>query len=665
MSSMQRLLFTPTARQRQDINTINAGTGGKSTPSSDPLPFRLPTSPGVTVIQAPPGMGKSHVTRLKVKEAIEAGTVKHVLWAVHGTLKDTSLGAEAAREFQALGVPASIIKGRSLFGHLNPYVAQLPWSQTPEVKIVSFAHLPLIFGEHTLLSQLRPDLLVIDELPLTGLVTEVEWNHTDLAKLQGAGQIATRLMTLLHDIRFGQAPTATHRHRTNIRQRPELQTYQHYLTGHEFQQVMGAFSDEDWQVLEQAINNNTTLRKAVGAPSHWVDAFRSALHSEGEDARFGLRWRKGPDAAQHPVFYASVLSPLLSLPPTLVLDAYADKAIYRALFHNDQVEVQKIGQHRPLQVEAAPMLSVRRDTAHRPTQYSHLLHIAEEVVQLHQVQKVAVLTDRALTNVGHPWNKALHQAAKHLSAATVPEMTYYHAGRGVNHFAGQTIVALTLAHLPRQHQHCTLAALFPTDADARANAHRHLQASEQLQMLHRGRQTRHESDIPRIIVAAAPHELMLPGVKVQPYAPIQEFTPNSTNPRLSVAVKALAQELVSTFGGVPMGALAALGLIKGYYEDKSIGLQTKALQQALQRQKGVLAPDSLLREWLETGMIKRFRDVAISKNKERPEDNWLKALGLSRSTTSHSIRIEGTHGKSTVWVPEGVSEEEVIQRYYG
>lgn len=246
-------------------------------PSVPPLAFSLPNSSGVTVIRSPPGYGKSRTTREQVVAACQSGSLHRVLWAVQGTLDESSLGMEAYRAFQELdsNLKVTVVMGSNHIDNRREYRAQLDWGAQPEVKIISFAHLPLIYGQDARVPQLRSDILIIDELPLDHLISAVELSNEELSLWQPTGGlIVDRLLTIMEDINHGMC-SPTRSHPTNVVKAPEWRKEQHYLTGTAFRQAIGPFTPTDWQQFAAALHTAET--KELGSVSEWSDAFRQAL----------------------------------------------------------------------------------------------------------------------------------------------------------------------------------------------------------------------------------------------------------------------------------------------------------------------------------------------------------------------------------------------------
>ncbi|WP_412030508.1 hypothetical protein [Deinococcus yunweiensis] len=148
----------------------------------------------LSVAVAPPGAGKSTQARRAIAALTRTGTLRRVVWMTPGTLSRNgvaSLADEARADFLACGVPATVIYGRAHFTRLNPdavgekrhsgrtfqtqYLEQFTWPQGPSVKLMSHAHLPVLYGAGIAppgaAARLEvPDLVVIDEDPGGSLI---------------------------------------------------------------------------------------------------------------------------------------------------------------------------------------------------------------------------------------------------------------------------------------------------------------------------------------------------------------------------------------------------------------------------------------------------------------------------------------------------------------
>lgn len=620
------------------------------------------------VLRAPTGSKKSRLTRQKIVEAFAAGKLTKVIWAVHSTRPQDSLATEAHQHFEELfkehNVTADVVVLKSRDDTTpKTYHAQLAWPDMPQVKIISFAHLPHVYARSATLSQLNAGLLVIDELPLTGLVHPVSLTLMQMVTLghSGAGKIARRIAELMR----ARRNRPDQGHTVNDPADPRGRARQLYFTGTEFLQAVGeGCTEQDWQAFGEALASFAPFGEQMRFTDEWLSVFRGDVDRADLDShRFGVTWKERDGTCLvDPQFYSSILTPLTGLPPTLILDAYADKRLYAALFPQQAVKVIHKGSNPPLQIEHAPQLKLYAGHMGRETADPHRLHIAEEILLLHQStgQKVVLLVDKDFKAENSRWQRALQAASRHLNVLPPPSLHHF-AGRGKNEFDGYLLVALSLAALPNRHHRIDLTALFPYphDSGLRKSAHKALQAAERLQMFNRGRQPTSGA---RIVSAFDP-ELPESQCTLSPYQSTLPFTKQSNNPRWETAMGVVSAELVEAIGGVPQAFLWALDLI-GANSTKTDGNRPhkEALTKALQACN--LPPQSQLAGWLQTGKLPRFEDVKPYLRKDGRVNAVLTGLHLSTSAKNHDFIYGGQRVNTQIWVPKGGDELAVLGRAY-
>ncbi|PNY81655.1 hypothetical protein CVO96_09975 [Deinococcus koreensis] len=623
------------------------------------LDFDLPTTYEVQVLRAPTGSKKSRLSREKIAQAFKSGALKRVIWAVHSTLKNDSLAFEASQHFKEVGVDAVTL---AAWDDTKPrkYHAQLAWPQTPQVKIVSFAHLPFIYGRSQTLRKLDAELLVIDELPMTGLVHPARMSIKEMGQIAscGGGPLALRLIGLMSK-RLDQPDSAF---TEDLAADPRGITRRRYFTGKDFLQSVGnGLTDADWDAFGQALDGFKPFTDQMWFTSEWLAAFRADVEAGQDSGRFGLTWavRNGV-LTEPPVFYSSTLTPLADLPPTLVLDAYADPGLYQALFPNQQVRLIDRGRNPPLQIELAPELKLYRLHMGRESANCHRRHIAEEILLLHRDSglKVVLLVDKAFRKSGSPWQLALTEASRHLGIP-VPPALHHFAGRGKNEFDGHLVVALSLAALPNSHHVIDLAALYPYSPARRKAMHRALMRAERLQMYNRGRQP---TSGQRIISAFDP-ELPKHQCITSLYKPALPFTKQSDNPRWEHAMQVVTRELVTALGGVPRAFLGVLGLIRvNFGKGEKAAAHSQALRAAVRA--STLQPDSQLAQWLHLDYLPSFRDVKPYRKKDGRVTDVLNGFHLATSGYQHDFPYQQERIKTQIWVPADGDELAVLRRAY-
>ncbi|MFC3833947.1 MULTISPECIES: hypothetical protein [Deinococcus] len=634
---------------------------GRVNPDAAAILPVLPIKPGIHILRRPPGHKKSVHTRQAVIKELKSGRRKRVLWAVHSTIGEHALAREAVEQFEQAGVACTLVKGKKHTLGMPEYVRQLEWSDKPEVKVISFAHLAHIYDRHGLLRALKADLLVIDEFPLSGLVQDQQIRLPNLETFGRHSAICARLAQVL-----GTPPPATVQAPTDVRRLAE----QHYFTGSAFLQAIGShWRDSDWAAFEEQLR---TLSPYL--TDDWFGAFRNDVaHPERNHYRFGLSWnilRSG--GIQAPRFYGHVLLPLHGLPPTLILDAYADETLYGAVFPGHLIHpIEPSEDGRPLEVQVAPELHLDDLNMVKPTQFAKCLHIAEEVLQHQRDRQITIITSKAQRDPEGPWMRALSEAAVYHGITTMPLYLHHYAGRGLNTFEGTTLFMLKQPRLPLRHSLGTMAALYPDDAEARQRTQDWLEDSEHLQLMHRSRQAIYPEQCecrPRIILGYWPRPSLIErGCKVTPYVPKLSFTWRSRHPRWRDAVLCLAEEMESTLGGVFSSVYAVLGLLKHRRGDpdkaeESLRRHRAALAEALHRTPPPLGSE--LDHWLRHGTLRRFRDVQAFAKPASPLDDLLRAAGFGTGSVERR-KVAAGHSLSTkVWIRPGVDARAMFEQVY-
>lgn len=397
---------------------------------------------GVVVLRMPPGLGKTTSIQNALKrfatglasgqnekagvfsQLQEAG-VRRVLWATRETVADDSLGAEAECAFleccrirveRVLGLEALERSGHGegkarWMRNRRAQWQQLVSPQTVEIKIISHAHLPLIFGSPRVIGPLRDlrqaDLLIIDEDPGAALMLRSTLvarkdkppvPNSELPSHSSLALSAQDFARLLHDSGISAVPAQALLAQWQVAfDHPELQT--RYGTRsrqppHQEGQDAGLHGEAFWHLMRSCQREGAcweTLARQLG--EKWGDraharqvaqAFKDDL-AAFDDKQITMRFG----------FYQSTHSPLmlrfnLLQPlhlwhrkrgsrekihlPTLVLDAYACEPYYSRLFAPvEQAEHKGSAleffcsavQLPPLQVAVDSNLFVSRNSAER------------------------------------------------------------------------------------------------------------------------------------------------------------------------------------------------------------------------------------------------------------------------------------------------------------
>lgn len=549
------------------------------------------TKKDLTVVVAPPGEGKSTATREAIRRRIERaraqGQTYRVLWAVHGTLGEGSLGHEARREFGEL---ARILRGQGHFNTQDEYEAQFVWDGQAPVVILSHAHLRTLLGtlqedpkaylDARRAFAARADLLVIDEDPLFALVRSTAPNRlrcaqsqecdedegevrplrlSDLSEMRNGkkSNVARALQTLMEDVVAGAFPESAILAVDN----PITQDAWRSLTGAPFwaafREALGE-GTPDWNTFEGLLKERERYLPPVVVRTLQED-YERALSGKPYSQRFGLVWNDKKGGPRQVVFRYDVLQPLHPVVPTIVLDAYASEALYKAAFPEHRVRLVTLGQHVPLEVEYSEELRYDRQNLLNDSTWWRREYLMEQVDDLNAGER----------GTGKTLVLSYQVVVKQLQKNHPPEeargYAYWFAGRGVNTWHGRHVFALHPPERPRLFEHHVLSALAPTNAAKRRKFAETLRVTELLQMLHRGRQTTFAPDDParpRVLLAFNPE---LPKedrtrIQLRPFTPRRWVTKGSKNPFWNYAVVKVAEELLELYGGVPLVTLMALDL---------------------------------------------------------------------------------------------------------
>ncbi|KEF34851.1 hypothetical protein RDMS_04865 [Deinococcus sp. RL] len=598
---------------------------------------------------ASPGSGKSRHTREAIEQLLLSGKVRHVLWATQSTRDETSLGQEALDHFRDLGLDAEIVYGEQHLrdqGRGADYRGQFAWPAGPAVRIVSHSHLPLIFGGGSgpQAALASADLLVIDEDPLGALLidslTPDVPKFTADALLTQSDPTAQALGQLLRAAESGEQEGY----------REFAKDVRKIVSGY------GLYGEAFWQHLlaiphdpksfEQALRSITPRHgRIVELLARTFDDDLAAAKTGTISNRFGLHGVQSGKTLNFQFRY-NLRWPLEFPIPTVILDAYARQEQYEALFREHKVRLHRFSLGTPLEIEEAPMLELDVMDEGRERRLETRRHIAGELLALHKENPERgqlLITPQRLKHEGAQWQGILKTVYDRAGVQLGLDATSGHwfAGRGKNEYRGRDMIALTAPRLPKMHREYTLSALLPYDEAGRNQLHQYLEATEYLQLLHRGRQQAdgivHKHGTPRVIAADA-DVLRLPALKpyvnIRPYKTILPFKPHSNTPRWRAATEAIAREVLDELGGVPREVLAAVGFVKSKNAKETLENARDTLE--------VLAP-----MWSPTSaMYRAFRerdtweygDVGpAGDNNADAEKEVMAGLGL----TAFKIKVRG------------------------
>lgn len=610
----------------------------------------------VHVVVAAPGQGKSVLTRQEIADRIKAGRLGSVLWTVHAIKGKDSLGQEAEDAFKRLGVDCEIIRPHKHFAPgTKAFQRQFDWPTTPAVRIISHARLPMIFGGGTGLSRrlAGADLLVIDEDPSGGVLLTSStdpyapraWNDDGqepedlrLSTLSASGHPVFLALTAVAD----RAASGTVSGAVTTFAQPNRYASAHSLSGTLLWPELARLHPVDTLSLEKALvaahvrpEDAELIARALTE-----DAARAA-DGHPERLRFGVLW-PGKTGLAGPALLRYNLRRRLDFNlPVIVLDGYADRLYYEALFTEQRVTMHRYAPGLLLDVECFQGLHL--DPMHDGTTraLAHRTQIAEELA--HQAgltgrPQLMIASKRFWKTRSQRHWRELVRVAYRRAGRPEPAQMHWHAGRGLNTYNGCDVYALNAGRLSRMHRHHTLSAVFPDQPEERQRLHVHAEGSELLQMLNRGRQPRYAPPLvrPRIVVGQSQEDVrellgpLVSRVALRDYAPSLLFTRRSHNARWRDMTAALAQELLDS-GHFPNGLSAEL--VKGLPRNKSAPAGSLKAALALQTFAGTCPVGSDLHSAYHATGGWQYEDVKPGGGSSGDEmlDEAMAALGLKKA----------------------------------
>lgn len=646
---------------------------------------RVKGLPGVHILKAPPGDGKTQAVMEALAALRKAEGIRRVLYATHATLSEDAVGREVQSRFRrVLGAPPTIVRGRKHFTNEEKYEEQFRrWRQG--VKIIAHAHLPTVFntgGSKPSTCLRQAELLVIDEDALSSLLVCSSEDFKDvcmlrcdaLRKLPDLDPFMGAVVALWQDILAGRSLAGVAS--WNSWEDNKAADDHHTLTGEEFwAELTRRVPSPDWHALYTTLTSinaelgqrereeRLPVQLLVDTVREDFDAFSQGRFSH----RFGLYWKGDPKAA---TFRFDVRVPIHLPCPVLVLDAYADEELYGALFDPHPVTlITDFDRRLPLEIEVAQVKPfIRRDFSNPKKETNKRSQVARKVVELIKGsdRKALVLAPMKF-NEQHPWTDVLTDVLRSHDALSRVGSTHWWAGRGKNAWSGWHVVAVYPPYLPRTHRDHTLAALFPYDPEARERAARHIQQSELLQMLHRGRQPHvGAANRPRVVTFFEPDLPEGTWARV-PYRSSVTLAPRKQLNGWADAVRALSEELLQAFGCVPLFALETLGLLRPRSDDTERQAELTAnLHRAIRRSAG-----TELRYWKRKGQLKTFRIgncsdpdyIGVRRRGANSRDDLyalLEDMDLRR-LAGFNLPVDGARVWSgIVFVPESTTQADIL-----
>ncbi|WP_188999998.1 hypothetical protein [Deinococcus roseus] len=555
-------------------------------------------SPEVWVLKGIPGSGKSHQTREAIKAMIDAGELRRVLWAVQSTVKDDSFGAETMAELAALGISSQVILGKK---HLSTspgaYEAQMPWKPEVPVKIISHAHLALLWelDASRCPYPMQPlyegvQLLIVDENPYSSLIESNGESKTldgRPARKDITLDALKRLLTSKPKSRKAVQHSVVMNRLKNMLEQLEL----HTLPGETLHganklvgEIRGVHGETFWKHLSGHWKRPMTHTEQNEELKHLQDDFAKLGHPEwvarelltdlnsflgggGSSLRFGMVAGSRDKRATHPWHLrydvTAVRKPQI---PTLILDAYANQEFYQQLLGAPVNIVQLENEPYKLPVLHLPQFKVSslNYTQNRATK--HLRTVLRETLHRFREDKDAKLLflvpQNAVTTVQRLWKELQDQYGTKLET----EFNYWYKGRGKNTWTGHHVIAFEVNHLPVTLESHMLTALYradtPEDSDRRTHLRTRLQSEELLQMLHRGRHYRNP-DVKAVLYGELTENLqsaLKEQVEFHQPAPHYAFESNSKNQDVRDTLVDHCPEVHQLLGGIPKHVLVLLGI---------------------------------------------------------------------------------------------------------
>ncbi|MBI0445361.1 hypothetical protein D9600_05190 [Deinococcus sp. DB0503] len=589
-----------------------------------------------------------------------------MLWAVRETLKQDSLGQEAAERLRAAGLNACVVYGKGetrmqVYRNARTwnagtrakarasYKTQFIWGAHPEIKIISHAHLPLVYGKDARstggqdLQQLRQaELLVVDEDPsdvflLSDDIINQGRNKNAKKYLRlnrpffesRSDAISVALNTLL-----AQAASGHLDDQAEVWGRPGQQNYS--LTGAAFWRAL----DEalpltvDWAAFAEALGRTAFFKYKTGISPWVVSQMRRALRQYRKggapSAQYGLTWpEQREDRAALNVRFRFNVSQYRPIPcGVLVLDAYAHPEHYRTAFFPSPTQIHQLGAEPPLKVITAPGAGRNRSAVANEETQEHTLALMEQVVNYARTHGNTLLL--CYKDTKPHYQSALNKVIGRnpLPPGVQLELQHWRAGRGSNNWESWNVIALEEFALPSEYMRHALTAVVPEASESGRREREQLwhlhSASENLQMFYRSRQTlaaeRGWLREPEVITLYEPHLYDLAG-QIRTSVDTTRFTrrpKRTTRPRFAKAVQECGDELFSLFGGIPLLAFTALGL-----EQRKSLVAEATLEHVRARIRQLVLvsplPLPLLRGWTETGELAGYEETGRKRRNGREE----------------------------------------------
>lgn len=529
-----------------------------------------------------PGQGKSTQAQREVVDRLMSGEVRRVLWAVRETNKATSLGRQALADFKkrtaGTDIQCDLVLGReaSRNDELSEadYAQTMAWPETPCIKVISHAHLPLLMDPGLRIAGLADaDLLVIDEDPSDSLLEHHAFALDALARHQHPSDRITPVLLSCSTQEAAVAQGAAIHEYWSFDKWKGADTWYGPTFWSALLAALGPLSSADIDAFLETLAACPPAQKdkPMLLRGQQLDAIRDALTedhvSRNPSGRFALCW--GEQGVTLDVY---VRTPWQLNMPALVLDAYAANEKYTPLFQERRVAVLDAGDAAgPPQLHSMGSALARLDATN--FRNGRQPDLPRRCLLEIRAYRDAQPDPRPTLLVGHKEiieDESFITLGQSIFAegwGTLVETQHWHAGRGKNDFRGYDIFALTRPMISKRHRDFRMAALAPHDPDLRQRLYQMDSDSEFLQTMHRNRQSHFPAECRPINVLFFDHP------DAEPYTPHLHHTRGSTRPDWRDHATDVLVAFRDRLRGLPHAALHLAGLVR---PEKSRSIKTPA-----------------------------------------------------------------------------------------
>lgn len=558
------------------------------------------------VVSLPPGTGKTYGT-LRALQCAQHPL--KVLWFMPET-HARSLAAITATQLQDLGVSSTRIH-RAVEQTTRTRQKCLSWPEGTHVKLLAHAYLPLLFGDHPLLSlrSLREaDLIIIDENPFTSLLS---LSGTPADPLQGHRAATLPLALYLDDLHHaGLLATSVQEANALLTQamtsaprlRDDRQRDLSYLNDDALAGVLRPLLTDatlqasgTWDRFGELIAARWTVRRSKRPTSKETRMLQARVRRLIMAARLnlqaltqgqlehGISLVRLPDSEMIFVRNARLERPDFGARGVLHLDAFASPTLLRmwmpaaqllpvpARYRRSTVQVSVL---RPEHEHDIPTIS-RRAVTYRESHARHHAVIQQGLKMLGP--RVVILAHQRLTTRFQA--ELQYDYAPHTAEA---RFLYWRANMGLNEYAGWDALIVNESRLPRRVLHLDYTAVSASRQEREAVLD-HLEATDFLQLLHRTRPLTHGG---RVLLAFDPLQAYRSPLVAQNLTVVSQPLPvlrgKSEHVLALQTARIVVEEALRAWNGVP---IRLLHLLFGLQADRPAEPWDEALMAFLDRLK--------------------------------------------------------------------------------